>query len=179
MTTYIALLRAINLGKRNKIKMAELRELLVSMDLKNVQTYIQSGNVIFDSEVNAEHLTQQLEQEIQSTFGFPVPVILRTATELEQIIRSCPYSFENLTEGESIHVSFLAELPSQEKIDQLTDFNNEIDEYQINAKEVYMYFGQNLHKSKLPNHLKKLDVPATLRNWKTVMKLSEMVGARE
>nr|WP_319418062.1 DUF1697 domain-containing protein [Virgibacillus necropolis] len=105
--------------------------------------------------------------------------MLRTATELEQIINRCPYSFENLSEVESIHVSFLAESPSQERKDQLVKFDDEIDEYQINGKEVYMHFRQNLHKSKLPTHLQKLDVPATLRNWRTVMKLSTMVGARE
>lgn len=179
MTTYVALLRAINLGKRNKVKMATLRELLESMGLENVQTYIQSGNVIFDSEETAEHLTQQLEQEIQSAFGFLVPVIIRTASEWDQIIRRCPYSFGALSEGESIHISFLAKSPSQEKIDQLVDFNNELDEHQIHGKEIYMYFRQNLHKSNLPTHLKKLDVPATLRNWKTVKKLSEMVEVRE
>nr|WP_264371375.1 DUF1697 domain-containing protein [Virgibacillus necropolis] len=70
MTTYIALLRAINLGKRNKVKMAVLKELLESMSLENVQTYIQSGNVIFDSERNAEPLTQQLEQETNQHLGF-------------------------------------------------------------------------------------------------------------
>lgn len=179
MKTYIALLRAINLGKRNKVKMAELRILLEELGLSNVQTYIQSGNVIFDSEENAEQLKIKLEQEIESKFGFPVPVVLRTSNEFKQIIESSPYMFESLQKGESLHVSFLDELPSQERIDRLKDYKNEIDEYQIKGKEIYIYFHQDFHKSNLPVHLQKLGVSATLRNWKTVMKLSSMLQAKE
>ncbi|WP_430788039.1 DUF1697 domain-containing protein [Virgibacillus flavescens] len=179
MTTYIALLRAINLGKYNKVKMADLRSLLESLGLENVQTYIQSGNVIFDSTLNNEQLQKKLEEKMEAKFGFPIPVMLRTVSEFEEIVQKCPYESAKLLEGESVHVAFLSGLPLQEKINALTSYTNEVDEYQIKGTEIYIYFRQNLHKSKLPAQLKKLDVSATLRNWKTVMKLVSMGESRK
>src|SRR3954453_19881462 len=98
MTIYIALLRGINVGKHHRIKMADLKSLLETMGLTKVKTYIQSGNVLFEAKDEAEQLSQRLEDEISKTFGFPVPVILRTAEEYEQIIRDCPYSIDSLKE---------------------------------------------------------------------------------
>lgn len=179
MRTYIALLRAINLGKYNKVKMADLRSLLESLGLENVQTYIQSGNVIFDSNLNKDELQKMLEEKMETKFGFHIPVILRTVSEFEEIVKKCPYESAMLLEGESIHISFLSEAPLKENLDKLNRFSNEIDEYQIKDTEVYIYFHQNLHKSKLPAQLQKLEVSATLRNWKTVMKLVSMVESRK
>src|SRR4051794_17331421 len=99
MTIYIALLRGINVGKNNRIKMADLKILLETLGLEKVKTYIQSGNVLFEASDDAARLSQLLEEEISKTFGFPVPVILRTAEEYGQIIRDCPYSMESLKEG--------------------------------------------------------------------------------
>ncbi|WP_144555284.1 DUF1697 domain-containing protein [Bacillus sp. X1(2014)] len=175
MTIYIALLRGINVGKNNRIKMADLKILLETLGLEKVKTYIQSGNVLFESSNDASQLSRQLEEEISKTFGFPVPVILRTAEEYEQIIRDCPYSMESLKEGESIQLAFLADEPSQEKIDHLRSFKSEPDECFINGKEVYLYLRQSILDSKLAGQLPKLEVPATVRNWKTVIKLSTMI----
>ena len=176
MTIYIALLRGINVGKHNRIKMADLRNLLETMGLERVKTYIQSGNVLFEANDDADRLSQQLEEEISKTFGFPVPVILRTSEEFEQIIRNCPYSMEALKEGESIQLAFLADGPSQEKIDYLRNLDSEQDECFINGKEVYLYLRQSILDSKLAAQLPKLGVSVTVRNWKTVIKLSTMVG---
>ncbi|WP_413304223.1 DUF1697 domain-containing protein [Bacillus sp. 1P10SD] len=174
MTIYIGLLRGINVGGHNIIKMADLRQLLEKMGLQKVKTYIQSGNVLFEAEQGATLLTQQLEEEIKNTFGFPVPVILRTAEELEQIIKDCPYSMDSLNEGESVQLAFLADEPSQEKIDFLEGFKSELDECRIVGKEVYLFFRQSIRDSKLATQLPKLGVPATVRNWKTVLKLAAM-----
>jgi uncharacterized protein (DUF1697 family) len=174
LTIYIALLRGINVGGHNIIKMAELRQLLESMGLGKVKTYIQSGNVLFESEEGATSLIQRIEEEIRTTFGFPVPVILRTAEALNQIIQDCPYSPDSLNEGESIHLAFLADEPSQEKIDYLQGFNSELDECQIVGKNVYLFFRQSIRDSKLATQLPKLGVPATVRNWKTVLKLAAL-----
>ncbi|MED4619412.1 DUF1697 domain-containing protein, partial [Priestia megaterium] len=83
--------------------MQELKNVLTNMGLDKVKTYIQSGNVIFHSERNAEQLEEQMEQEIRSAFGFSVIIILRTASEWEQIINNCPYPVNSLSEGESVH----------------------------------------------------------------------------
>ncbi|WP_026564689.1 DUF1697 domain-containing protein [Bacillus sp. UNC41MFS5] len=175
MTIYIALLRGINVGKNNRIKMADLKNLLETIGLEKVKTYIQSGNVLFEASDDSARLSQRLEEEISKTFGFPVPVILRTAEEYEQIIRNCPYSMESLKEGESIQLAFLADEPSQEKIEYLRSFKSEPDECFINGKEVYLYLRQSILDSKLAAQLPKLEVPATVRNWKTVIKLSTMI----
>jgi uncharacterized protein (DUF1697 family) len=174
LTIYIALLRGINVGGHNIIKMAELRQLLESMGLHKVKTYIQSGNVLFESEEGATQLTERIEEEIRTTFGFPVPVILRTAEELKRIIQDCPYSPDSLNEGESVQLAFLADEPSQEKIAFLESFKSELDECRIVGKEVYLFFRQSIRDSKLATQLPKLGVPATVRNWKTVLKLAAM-----
>jgi uncharacterized protein (DUF1697 family) len=175
MTFYIALLRGINVGKHNRIKMADLKSLLETMGLEKVKTYIQSGNVLFEAKDGAEQLSQHLEDKISKTFGFPVPVILRKAEEYEQIIYDCPYSMDSLKEGESIQLAFLAEEPSEEKIDLLHNFESSPDECFIKGKEVYLLLRQSILDSKLAAQLPKLGVPATVRNWKTVVKLSVMV----
>ncbi|GAA0611503.1 DUF1697 domain-containing protein [Virgibacillus siamensis] len=179
MTTYVALLRAINLGRKNKVKMAELRSFLESLGLQQVRTYIQSGNIIFDSEMKAFALKNKLEWELEEKFGFAIPVMLRTRSEWSKIVEQCPYADKKLTNEQSIHISFLAATPSQHAIDRLGDYENNIDTYELIGKEVYMLFGRNLHKSNLQRHLQKLEIPATMRNWKTVMKLETLLTERE
>lgn len=177
MTIYIALLRGINVGGHNKIKMAELKSLLEGMGMHKVKTYIQSGNVLFESNEEAEKLSRKMGEEIHQTFGFPVPVILRTAEEYEGIIRDCPYSTESLNEGESVQIAFLGGIPSQEGIDYLQNFDSDKDECRVMGNEVYLFFRQSIRDSKLATQLSKLGVPATVRNWNTVMKLDTMAKA--
>ncbi|MED3563306.1 DUF1697 domain-containing protein [Bacillus xiapuensis] len=176
---YIALLRGINVGGHNKIKMADLKKMLETIGLKNVKTYIQSGNVLFESEEIAADLTRKIEEAIQKEFGFPVTVVLRTAPELEQIIKKCPYSLDDLFEGESVHVAFLAGIPTDEGINYLQNFNKGNDEYHIEGQDVYLYFRQSIRDSKLAAQLPKLGVQATVRNWKTVKNLDSMVKEME
>lgn len=179
MTIYIALLRGINVGGHNMIKMAELKRVFEEMGLQKVKTYIQSGNVLFKSGEEAETLSKQMEDEIKKEFGFSVPVVLRTAAELEQIIKNCPFSTDSLREGESVQVAFLTDIPSQEGINHLSTVNSGMDEYQIIGKDVYLFFRQSIRNSKLATHLPKLGVPATVRNWKTVIKMASMVKEPE
>jgi uncharacterized protein (DUF1697 family) len=117
MTIYIALLRGINVGGKNKIKMADLKQVFETIGLCEVQTYIQSGNVLFKSNEREEELRKKIEQAIEKTFGFTVSVILRTAEELECIIGNCPFSEEEVLEAEasseveSLYVSLMANAP--------------------------------------------------------------------
>ncbi|MGE8203060.1 DUF1697 domain-containing protein [Heyndrickxia sp. NPDC080065] len=179
MTIYIALLRGINVGGHNIVKMADLKNFFESLGLDKVKTYIQSGNVLFESSEEIDLLQRKIEDEFPATFGFPVNVILRTAKQMEQIIKDCPFPTDHLLEGESVHISFLADLPSEEGINHLENFKNDIDKYQIVGKEVYLFFGQSIRNSKLATQLKKLDVPITDRNWKTVNKLFLMAKTME
>jgi uncharacterized protein (DUF1697 family) len=105
MTIYLALLRGINVGGNNMIKMAELKRMFEEMGFGSVQTYINSGNVLFKSEENEEEevLQSRIEQGILNTFDFKISVILRTSSEWERIMATCPFSMETLTERQSIH----------------------------------------------------------------------------
>jgi uncharacterized protein (DUF1697 family) len=177
MTIYIALLRGINVGGHNKIKMADLRGALEGLGLNKVQTYIQSGNIVFESEIAEEKtLSSLIQQGIATHFGLTISVILRTAEEFKQIIRDCPYDKDSLTEGESIHCCLLNEAPSQKEIDLLVQTDNGKDEYQIIGREIYVYFHQSMLDSKLSNQFQKFRIPVTMRNWNTMNKLLAMVS---
>jgi uncharacterized protein (DUF1697 family) len=179
MTIYIALLRGINVGGHNIIKMTDLKQLLGTMGLNNVQTYIQSGNIVFESDMESDELSQQIGQQIEDTFGFSVPVILRTSKEWGKMIDNCPYPIETLADGESVHLTLLSGIPSQEALTKLQNFQSGVDQYTIKDKDIYLFLRQNFRDSKLPLQLQKLGVSATIRNWKTTMKLAAMIKTME
>lgn len=175
MTIYIALLRGINVGGHNKIKMADLRGALEGLGLSRVQTYIQSGNIVFETEMAEEPLSNLIQQGIETHFGLTISVILRTAEEFKQIIRDCPYDKDLLAEGQSIHCCLLNAAPSQKEIDLLAQTESGKDEYQIIGREIYLYFHQSMLDSKLSNQFQKFRIPVTMRNWNTMNKIAAMV----
>ncbi|MDD7794288.1 DUF1697 domain-containing protein [Clostridium sp. 'White wine YQ'] len=177
MTTFIALLRGINVGGKNIIKMAELKKALESIGLLEVKTYIQSGNVLFKSSEDKKIIKEKIEREIEKTFKISLTVVLRTSTELEDIINNCPFSDEQIKDAEShsdsecLYVALLTDSPLQENVEKLKSYKSENDEYSIIGRDVYLLFKNSIRNSKLANNLHKLDVPATVRNWKTISKL--------
>ncbi|KAB2459845.1 DUF1697 domain-containing protein [Bacillus sp. CH126_4D] len=175
MTIYIALLRGINVGGHKVIKMADLKEMFESIGLKQVKTYIQSGNIVFKSKGNITFLKERIQSEIKNVFGFDVPVMLRTHAEFINIIKRCPYEVDSLLEGESIHVAFLANELSEKEKDQLLMQTNETEDCYIHEKVVYLLFKNSIRDSKLMNQFQKLHTPATVRNWRTVNKLKAIV----
>jgi uncharacterized protein (DUF1697 family) len=185
MTTYIALLRGINVGGKNKIKMAELRDMMVTMGLKRVQTYIQSGNVLFESKEEVKFLQGKIEQNIEKKFGYPIKVILRTSSEWVLIMESCPFTELEIKEaeataiGESLYVSIHQDVPTQEEIDRLEPYNRDKENFRIQGGEIYLLFQESIRNSKLTNQLQKFNAPSTVRNWKTMNKLFGMVKAME
>lgn len=180
MTLYIALLRGINVGGHNKIKMADLRTALTDAGLRRVQTYIQSGNVLFESADAETPVREKIESTIQSAFGLSLTVVLRTAEELERIAGSCPFPAELVAEaeatcvGESLYVALLPEAPGAEGVAKLAEADRGDDEYRIVGRDVYLLFRQSVRDAKLSVHLSKLGVPVTVRNWNTVNKLLEL-----
>lgn len=183
---YIALLRGINVGGKNKVKMADLKRTLEMMGgLSRVQTYIQSGNVLFESDEEQETLRQRIEQELVNAFGFAITVVVRTLKELQEMAAHCPFSDEEIAEAdaasdaESLYVAFLLEEPLQEKVERLKQYQSEDDKYHIARREVYLLFRYSVRDSKLAINLHKLDVPVTVRNWKTVNKLLALGEAME
>lgn len=179
MEIYIALLRGINVSGHNKIKMAELRSTLEALGLSQVQTYIQTGNVLFKSEESLEPLCLRIEDAIRTNFGISITISLRTAEELERIIANCPYADVSLTKGESIHVSVLTEAPPQKVVDLLASSEHNNDEYHIHGREIYFLFRQSILDSKLAKNMQKLGNTATTRNWNTINKVSALVKAMQ
>jgi len=185
MAIYIALLRGINVGSKNRIKMVDLKHLFESMGFSRVETYINSGNVIFESSEKEDTLQKKIEYELEKMFCLSIAVILRTAAELKQIIFDCPFSEEEVKkaesaneEGESLYVSLLTQYPLYEKIKYLNTIKSGKDEYRIKNRDIYLLFCHSIRNSKLANNLHKLEIPATVRNWKTMNKLYSLVKNR-
>lgn len=185
MTICIAFLRGINVGGKNKIKMTELKEMFEEIGLVGVETYIQSGNIIFESDEAEDKLQEKIETGLQNKFGFPISVVLRTAAELKMLINGCLFTRIEVneaeasnTEGESLYVSLLSEAPSQEKLQVLSKYKSESDEYRIRNRDIYLLFRHSVRNSRLANNVQKLDQHATVRNWKTINKIQSLVDAR-
>ncbi|ROR27382.1 uncharacterized protein (DUF1697 family) [Mobilisporobacter senegalensis] len=185
MTVYIGLLRGINVGGKNIIKMAELKQALTSMGLLQVKTYIQSGNIIFESGETEDILKIKIQQMVKEIFRLSVPVTIRTCFELDSIISQCPFSAEEIlkaessSKAESLYVSFLASEPSPEKIQLFDTCKSQDETYRILGRNVFLLFQNSIRNSKLANNLQKLDETATTRNWKTVNKLALLAKEME
>ncbi|MBC9783065.1 DUF1697 domain-containing protein [Heliobacterium chlorum] len=177
MTTYVALLRGINVGGKNIIKMNELKKSLEAVGLGDVRTYIQSGNLLLKSDEPESALCKKIESQIELSFGFSVAVILRTLAEFEQIIVRCPFpekkvsEIESLSNSECLYVALLTDTLSQDSVKSLVKYNSEHEEFFIEGRDIYLLFHQSIRNSKLAGQLAKLEVPATIRNWKTMNKL--------
>ncbi|MBO9597390.1 MAG: DUF1697 domain-containing protein [Cohnella sp.] len=177
MTLYMAFLRGINVGGNHIVRMADLKRTLEEAGMRRVQTYIQSGNILFESDETASELETRFERLLETTFGFPMPTMIRSAEEMKEIMRRCPYSFAELTEGQSIHLSLLKRELSEAVIAAIPELDTGGDEYRIDGRELYWFFNQSMLDSKLPKKLQKIG-PATMRNWKTIIKMDELATAR-
>ena len=174
MKTYLSILRGINVGGKRIIKMDALRQLFVELGFQNIQTYIQSGNVIFQSrKIDLEKLEQQITEAIGSKFNLDVPVIVKACEELKQVIESNPFLNDQTKDTAHLHLTFLSEKPDQL---HLTKIKNDLflpDEFQIIDQVVYLYCPNSYSNSKLTNRFfeTNLKTIATTRNWKTANEL--------
>jgi len=175
---YISILRGINVSGQKKIKMADLKSLYENEGLEDVVTYIQSGNVLFDSKNKTiEEIKSRIECAIREKYGFDVPIDIRTKEEYQEIINSYPYEEATLEENETkVLVSFLSETPSGDKKEQLEAIANNPERLKIDGRVVYLYCPNGYGKSKLSNTFieSKLGLVSTTRNWKTVRKLVKL-----
>ncbi|MDY7394546.1 DUF1697 domain-containing protein [Aureibaculum sp. 2210JD6-5] len=178
MTKYIAILRGINVGGHRKILMADLKQLLEKMGLQNVITYIQSGNVIFSSTMSEKDAEKAMKKAVHEKYGFDVPVLVRTVNYFHNLIDNNPYLKDENVDINQLYVTFLSEIPNESAIEKLenTDFNK--DKFTVIGDVVFLCFNSKLSDSKLDNNIieKKLNLTATTRNWKTVLKLIELSG---
>ncbi len=175
MIRYIALLRAINVGG-HKVKMDRLRKLFESLGLSNVETFIASGNVIFDSPAeDARTLEKQIEDYLRKSLGFEVATFVRSVSELEAIAGYRPFMPPAFSaEGNSLYIAFLSDPPSGEAQQRLMAFRSEVDDFRVHGREVYWLCRKKMSESAFPGTLleKTIGMPATMRNATTVKKLA-------
>lgn len=185
MQTYLALLRGVNVGVNNRIRMEELRHAMETDGFSNVETYIQSGNVLFDSEQDEQTLTARLESLLQSSFGYYGAVVLRTKNELARLIGNLPFSSEEIsaaesanTGAESLYVCLYPALP-EDFAKRLGKVDPSGDRFEITERDVYLLLRQSIRLSKLAIALQKPADRGTARNWNTMLALHRLAEKRK
>lgn len=179
MPTWIALLRGINVGGHHSIRMQDLRSVMDSMGLRKVQTYIASGNVVFDADdEEAQPLARRLRDEIEKSHGFGPHVFVLSAGQLRRAVDANPYP-EAEAAPKSLHLFFLAEPPENPDFDLLEEARSETEAYHLTDEVFYLHAPDGIGRSKLAERIgRALRVDMTARNWRTVSKLLEMVDGR-
>jgi uncharacterized protein (DUF1697 family) len=171
MPVLVSMLRGVNLGSHNRIKMDDLRALYESLKLENPRSYVQSGNVIFQTkEKNSPQLARKIQGAIQKKFGCCPEIILRTTEEMRKAIAANPFPERTKLEPAKVLVTFLAGEPSGEAAANLDKFRGFPEELHLNGRELYIYFPNGAGRSKLPWSAveKLLKVTGTARNWNSV-----------
>lgn len=173
MTTFLALLRGINVSGQKKIPMAELREVLTKAGLKDVRTYIQTGNVIFKSD-RREGLDQSIRKAIEDFYGWEVQVLVRTREEIQEVLNGCPFPKEKM---EQSYFTLLNEMPSEENRKRVEEVSVEGEEFHFGNRCIYFYSSHGYGRAKLNNNWfeNKLKVSATSRNFKTLNTLLKLM----
>jgi uncharacterized protein (DUF1697 family) len=177
MSAVVSMLRGINVGGHRIIKMDALRSLYESLGLTNPKTYVQSGNVVFETkERNFGVLGRKIEDAIEKAYGFRPAVILRNAAELHAVIDAKPFAKRNDIEPGKLHVFFLGGDLTVEARAILAKIKADPEELIAGKRELYIYFPNGAGRTKLPlaKIEKLIQVPMTARNWNTVEKLLEM-----
>jgi uncharacterized protein (DUF1697 family) len=171
----IVLLRGINLGPRNRIAMAELREALAEAGFEDVRTYLQSGNIVLSSGVSEKKLASECKRLIAERFGLDIDVVVRTRSELAKVVKLNPLG-KVAKNPKRYQVSFLAAKPGREAVRKLEAAAAESERFVVKGREIYAWHPAGVARSKLWTMLAGpgLGVTATARNWTTVTKLLEL-----
>jgi uncharacterized protein (DUF1697 family) len=179
VTAVISMLRGVNVGGNNMIKMEALRALYASLGLRDAQSYIQSGNVVFRTEQkDVAPLAKKIEDAIESKFGFRPPVVLRTAAEMREVIAKNPFAKRNGIEPGKLSVSFLVGDPAAADRELLRKMKFDPEELHVGSRHLYVYFPAGMGQTKLNMKMidRTLKTSGTWRNWNSVLKLLEMAG---
>lgn len=177
MTYYLALLRGINVGGRNRVPMKELKAAMESEGFQDVVTYLQSGNVLFESQETDElALADRLKTLINEQFGTTTPVVVRTFDGLDRTLSRNPYLDEE-DEFKWLHVMFLDGTPDEDDVAELDPERSPGDRFSVDGREIFLHFPNGSGRSKLTiDYFERiLGVTATGRNWNTVTKLQAMM----
>lgn len=178
METYISLLRGINVSGSKMIKMDQLKKLYQDLQFTDIQTYIQSGNVIFSSsEQDIKFLESQISEAIRTQFGFEVPVLVLPKEKLMEIINNNPFlKNDSDIDVSGLYVTLLQDIPSgaATEIMMATDFSPE--KIAIHNQMIYLFLPRGYGNTKLNNNFfeSRLKISATTRNWKTLKALASL-----
>jgi uncharacterized protein (DUF1697 family) len=184
MIGYIAFLRGINVSGQKIIKMEDLKKMLLSFGLKNVKTYIQSGNFVFESsEADVGKLIKKIGKGLLTEMGYEVPVILRTLAEMQALILSDPFKLYKPSEDEKWYVTFMAESPAQKPKLPVFSKKEDVEVFQISHHNACCISHKKNGSFGFPNLIieKEFNVTATTRNWNTVCKITALaeIGIRK
>ncbi len=175
---HIALLRGINVGGRNKLRMADLDGVFEEVGCTAVESYIQSGNVVFEAPAQvAASVPGRVEALLAARYGVRSPVVTRTADELAGVVGGVPFAGKR-ADPACLHVAFLGVRPTAKAAAALDPVRSPGDVFQVVGREVYLHLPHGVAATKLTNAYldKTLGTVSTLRNWRTVLKLAEMCG---
>jgi uncharacterized protein (DUF1697 family) len=178
MPTYVALLRGINVGKHKRISMEDLRALVKNFGGTDVRTYVNSGNVVFASEQTvAGTIARDIAAAFRGHIGQDVPVVVRTAAEMEAIVKKNPFP-EVEGEPKLLHVSFLDDTPDPKGVPLLDEIETGADRVRLIGREVFIHYPNGITGATLQQgqYERALGVSSTSRNWSTVTKLAEMAN---
>ncbi len=178
MTTWIALFRGINVGGHNILPMSELRDALESLNLENVRTYIQSGNVVFTAKKHlSKTLSTRIAARIEQRHGFKPHVLILSTDQLANAIESNPFP-QAEAEAKTLHLFFLGSVASEADIESISQRKSPSERFHLTDHVFYLHAPDGIGRSKLAASVEKLlGVTTTARNWRTVQKLWEMAKA--
>lgn len=174
MIRYVALLRGINVGGNRLIKMADLKEMFEAMKFKNVSTYIQSGNVLFDAkETDTDALRKKIEKALEKDLGYSVDIYLRSKEEMAAIVEYDAFKKMKAGEDAKVYVAFLSDTPTKAQIKAVEEASNETETFHVHKTELYLV------SNRKPGDVFNIDTPVkkllgmknTARNWNTTQKL--------
>lgn len=175
MESMIALLRGINVGGKNRLRMQDLRDLLAALGCKDVQTYIQSGNAVFRSAADTMALSGEIRNAIEAGFGFAPEVLVLTASRFESVVVGNPYANKPI-DPRCLHVSFLGEEATTADIGRMKALCKDNESFHLQKHALYFHAPDGIGRSAFANNVEKLlGVSATGRNWRTVCKIAEML----
>lgn len=176
MQTYIALFRAVNVLGNNLLPMKELKEILVNLGAEEVQTYIQSGNVVMNhKEKDVKKLSSKIKSAIKKSRGFEPNVLLLKQKDVEKAVTSNPFP-EGEEAPKSVHAFFCETKPKKPNFEKMDEIKTDTERYELIDKVYYLHTPDGFGRSKLASRCEKLlGVPATARNWRTVKKIKEMI----
>ena len=173
---FVVLLRAVNVSGKNLLKMADLKSKLLEEGFEDVQTYIQSGNIVLSNALSSKEIENSINKLIQTNFQLDIDVFVFTEQEFKTIIAESPYT--DASEGNKIFITVLKDLPAQENIDRLAQVDKKNDEYALKDQILYSYLKEGMSNTKLTNPLfeSKLKTRSTGRNLNTYLKLQTLLN---